>query len=329
MAEYISTFTTGFKSAVESQITKDLTNVKIIAAYDGLIHYEFAGQHHEINRLVYFNNTFYILKCFKNGETFGKMVNAVCKGRHSFIINEGTFRVRFSKENQFAKVDKGVTSLAEKHVTKNSKLLLDRLNPTTEIWYIIRSENVGYCGQLISKRAATEKNLNKGELRPEFAYLMCCCTDITQESVVCDPFCGTGAIPKQLVRSFQPKTVLASDRDNEKIEQLENELGAETHGLQLFIADALCLKEIEDSSVDIIITDPPWGFFEEIADISEFYVLMLREMKRVLRESGKVVLLSARKEEFTKALSSLGVLSFEKIDTLVNGKKAAVFTFGF
>ena len=88
------------------------------------------------------------------------MVSTIAKKKHFYLISKGSFRVRFSKENQFCKVDKNVARNAENVVIQNSKLSIDRLNPTTEIWYVIRRENFSFCGQLLSKREFTEKNLN-------------------------------------------------------------------------------------------------------------------------------------------------------------------------
>lgn len=50
-----------------------------------------------------------------------------------------------------------------------------------------------------------QKKLNKGELRPEFSHLMCCCAKIGYDDIVCDPFCGFGSIPKQLFDNFKCK----------------------------------------------------------------------------------------------------------------------------
>ncbi|MFW5676415.1 MAG: hypothetical protein ACOCNL_09075, partial [Acetivibrio ethanolgignens] len=45
MAEYISTFITGFKDVVINKITSDLKHIKVISIYDGLIYYRYDGNY--------------------------------------------------------------------------------------------------------------------------------------------------------------------------------------------------------------------------------------------------------------------------------------------
>ena len=327
MAEYISTFITGFGEAVSRELIRRLPGAKVLAVYDGLIHYRFDGDWRLLRQALYLNNTFFLLAAFKDRALcFERMVEATCRGRHRFLIDQGSYRVRFSRENQFAKVDKGLALMAEKHVGQQSRLRLDRVNPQTEIWYIIRSQGVGFYGQLIHKREATEKNLHKGELRPEFAYLMCSCASLSAGMRVCDPFCGYGAIPRQLLTGFHIRQVLAFDNDPLKIQSLKRgELARKYRGLSLQAADARQLSGIGPEALDAVITDPPWGYYEQIEDMEGFYREVLQELYRVLKPGGTLILLSARKAELTGALENSGIRCLRRIDTLVNGKKAGVF----
>jgi len=310
MSEYITSFPTGFEEIVARHMPK---GTEILHVYDGLIHYR-----GEAN-LLCFNNCWHVLRFFKGENlSFHRMV---VEEKLRYPILEGTFRVRFSKSNQFVKVDKQVSLRAERAVIQSSRLKLDRLNPTTELWYVIRDEGFGFYGQLLRKRAATEKTLHPGELRPEFAYLMCCCGNPARDSVVLDPFAGYGAIPMQIMRHFQCKKLYVSDNDPEKARSLKKALPMEVH-----CADALRLAHIADGSVDLIVTDPPWGYYEGIEDIAAFYEAILKEFGRVLNQNGRAVVLSARKEEFTGVVGRSGAFAIENtIHTLVNGKKAGVF----
>lgn len=245
------------------------------------------------------------------------MVNNSIKGHQQFLINKGTFRVRFSKENQFVKVDRNVTQNAEKSIQDNSCLRLDRVNPTTEIWYIIRSEGMGFYCQLLFKRKVTEKNLNRGELRPEFSNLMCSCIILNKDMIICDPFCGYGAIPKQLITRFNVKKVYASDLDKEKVDLIKKSKWSGNKKIKVFHANAMNIKEIADSTVDAVITDPPWGYYEQIDDMKDFYKEMLKELNRIVKENGKIVILTAKKEEFESICIDLGISISEKYKVLM------------
>lgn len=331
MAEFISSFITGFQHVVEKNLPQILAGVKILHVFDGLIHYQYAGDSHNLDKIIYFNNTFFVLKTMKGkGLNFPSLVGAVSSEKKYYLINKGTFRVRFQNENQFVKVDKNISKKAEETVLHNSKLHLDRLSPTTEIWYSIRREGFAFCGQLISKREFTEKNLNKGELRPEIAYLICCYADLKQDDVVAEPFCGYGSIPVQLIKKFRFQKLFASDIDKEKISiNMQKKQLKDNPQIELSVNDAFVLPQIIDRSVDVVITDPPWGYFEQIDDIGEFYKKMFTSFKRILKENGRMIILSARKDEIEKAALEMNVQILSSLHTLVNGKKASLYKMTF
>lgn len=331
MAEFISSFITGFQHVVEKNLPQILAGVKILHVFDGLVHYQYAGDSHNLDKIIYFNNTFFVLKTMKGkGLNFPSLVGAVSSEKKYYLINKGTFRVRFQNENQFVKVDKNISKKAEETVLHNSKLHLDRLSPTTEIWYSIRREGFAFCGQLISKREFTEKNLNKGELRPEIAYLICCYADLNQDDVVAEPFCGYGSIPVQLIKKFRFQKLFASDIDKEKISiNMQKKQLKDNPQIDLSVNDAFVLPQIIDRSVDVVITDPPWGYFEQIDDIGEFYIKMFTSFKRILKENGRMIILSARKDEIEKAALEMNVQILSSLHTLVNGKKASLYKMTF
>lgn len=56
---------------------------------------------------------------------------------------------------------------------------------------------------------------------------------------------------------------------------------------------------------------------------------MLRSFRRILRDDGRVVVLSARKNEIAAAIRQEGGTIVKHIDTLVNGKKAGIYMIRF
>ena len=327
MAEFVSTFTTGFKKVVEKNLPEIVSGCKILNIFDGIVHYKFNGNSHDLEKVVYFNNTFFVIKSWNNFcGNFSTMVNDFCSENKYLLISKGSFRTRFVRENQFEKIDKKLVIKVEENVLKRSKLKIDRVSPSTEIWFNIRREGFAFCGQLISKREFTEKNLNKGELRPELAYLMCCFAELKENDVIAEPFCGYGSIPIQLVKKFHFLHLYVSDIDEEKITALkEKKYFKQNDFVSIDVQDAFSLKQIKDNSVDVIISDPPWGFFEDVGDIALFYDKMFCSFKRILKNDGKMIILSARKDELEYAAEKNNYKIIEKVDTLVNGKKACVY----
>lgn len=327
MAEFVSTFTTGFKKVVEKNLPEIVSGCKILNIYDGIVHYKFNGNSHDLEKVVYFNNTFFVIKSWCNfSGNFSTMVNDFCNENKYLLISKGSFRTRFVRENQFEKIDKKLVIKVEENVLKRSKLKIDRVSPSTEIWFDIRREGFAFCGQLISKREFTEKNLNKGELRPELAYLMCCFAELKENDVIAEPFCGYGSIPIQLAKKFRFLHLYVSDIDEEKITALkEKKYFKQNDFVSIEVQDAFSLKQIKDNSVDVIISDPPWGFFEDVGDIALFYDKMFCSFKRILKNDGKMIILSARKDELEYAAEKNNYKIIERVDTLVNGKKACVY----
>jgi tRNA G10 N-methylase Trm11 len=328
MAEYISSYTTGFNKIVKTELPKCLANAQIISMFDGLVYYKYIGNPQDINSIVFFNNSFIVIDYFKEKHlSFEYMVRNGSNPKPHYLTSNGSFRIRFSNRNRFEKVEKNVVLYAERKITKSSKLRIDRVNPDTEFWYIIRNEGIGFYGQLIKKRIFTEKNLNKGELRPEISFLLCCCAKTQIDEIVCDPFAGYGAIPLQLKESFRYKKLLVSDINEKCVDYLKRTSLTEDENIHIFRDDAIQFKTVLNDSVDVIVTDPPWGLYENMENIVEFYFKMFREMLRILTKRGRILILSARKEEIEKAAFLTHLVTHERIDTLVNGKKASVYLF--
>ncbi|HHY24226.1 MAG TPA: methyltransferase [Clostridiaceae bacterium] len=331
---YISTFTPGFESVIKNILPVILKGSKIINVNSGLVSYKFNGDPTSILEVVIFNNSYHVIKSFTGKKlSFHKMVNEIIHSKNKYLnqnelkFRGKTFRIRFSKENRFTKVNKQVVTKAENEVAKATSLIVNRLNPETEFWYIIRRENIAYYAQLLSKRTYTEKNLNKGELRPEFALLIAYWAQIKANDVVMDPFAGYGSIPLQIYKNLKFHKLIVNDIDINKVKYIKKLFAKfkEAKNVEIICKDSMCLPNIGDKTIDKIIADPPWGIYEEIGDIQDFYHNLLVEFKRVLKDEGEIIILTSGKIELENAASSCGLKIFDKIDTLVNGKKAGVF----
>lgn len=324
MAEYISTFTTGFSDLIPEALNKLLPGAKVLKVYDGLVNYSYDGEEEKVQRVLIFNNSFLVIRKFqgKNCEMTSMVKNITSLNR--LPVSRKTFRIRYSVNNQFVGMNKSYTRQIEEKICRLTNAKIDRVSPQIEYWFIKRSENAGFFCRLLSKRKFTERNLNKGELRPEFAYLMCMLGKLNKSTIVMDAFAGYGAIPKQVKKYFQFKKLYVSDINPECVKKL-NRYFDKKQNVDVARRNAINMEDIEDCTIDVIITDPPWGYYEQIDDIEQFYVDMLKEFKRVMKPNSKLIILSARKDEFELAVIKQNYKVDNKIDTLVNGKKASVY----
>jgi tRNA G10 N-methylase Trm11 len=242
-----------------------------------------------------------------------------------------SFRVRFSRENVFEKVPRRVAELAEQMIINGSDMVVDRFRPKHEFWFIIRRDGAGYFCRLLKKRKSDGRlfadELRKGELRPELACLLCIDCEFSNSTVICDPFAGSGAIPAYIQRHCDYKRIYVSDIDAGLAAELKNTRLGRDSKIVIKRADAANLSHIRDGGVNLIVTDPPWGQFGGYRDIAGLYKRAFAEMARILADSGEIVLLSGAPAETASAASAASLRVVSKVNILVSGKKACVYTF--
>lgn len=339
MNTFASTFVSGLNTPVCEALRQLIPDVNIIKSYDGLLVYTTNSNIEAVKNIKYFNNTFLAIKIFENLKVcnFNNMISRAAGikdlkkriGREC-IRHGSKFRIVASDRNRLVPVNGGLLKEMEYAVTKATGLKVDRCKPDLEFWFLHRSEGAGFFMLRLTKHASTEKLLKKGELRPELCYILNHLSEPDANDAFLDPFCGYGSIPIARCHMLSFKTIYASDSDVEKVRDLKSKtaLIKGQKGFAIKKEDALHMKSLNDRSIDKIVTDPPWALYEKIyADIEAFYMHMIEEFYRVLKIHGIMIILTARKEEFEKALRKVGErLELQnKFDILVSGKKAAVY----
>ncbi|MGB9707042.1 MAG: TRM11 family SAM-dependent methyltransferase, partial [Microgenomates group bacterium] len=140
-----------------------------------------------------------------------------------------------------------------------------------------------------------------------------------------DPFVGSGAIPEARGRYFPCVKIIAIDRNPQTVRLAQKRLKRFPNA-EVRKGDALN-SGIPDNSIDVIVTDPPWGEFQRISNPEDFYRKMLQEFKRILKPEGRAVILMGRNQEepFEKILKEEGLGIKERTPILVAGRKATVY----
>jgi len=318
-SNYYSTFISGFSSIIEKALKETISDVHIGLLLDGIIVYETDAPLETIKNIPFFNNSFF-LHDYDHGTIDSLLERSPHAAFSASIPPEITkdmtsFRIIISKENELISIPKQQLQKLEQRFEKKLKLPIDRSNPDLEVWFVERSEGHSFCGIRLTKKPSTDKYLEKGELRPELAWILNFLSVPKATDVFLDPFAGHGSIP--LARTHFPcKKIIASD--------LNQELTKPNTNIELHNWDALHLP-LEESSIDTIVTDPPWGIFEKI-NVEEFYPKMLTEFERVIKVGGILVILTAQKELFEKLIQENSNFQLEsKYNILVSGKKSGVY----
>ena len=299
-----ATFVTGLQEPVARWLKEDGHKVRKIL--DGAILYD--AKKEGSRHLPCFFNTFDVLhqeKC-----TVEQLMRKVLKSPTRFKRTRGgSFRIVTSKENQLIAVDKKLRSDVEKLIAVKTGLVPERRGGGREFWFLSRSE--GICLFMERRPAPKEPPLKKGELRPQLAYFLNRLSEPKAGDVMLDPFCGYGAIPKARAKYFPCKKIHSSDKEP-GIEQLP----------KLFLPQ----------SIDVIVTDPPWGEFNKDDNIPKLYETFAKVGRQLIKPSGRIVILSGQKELLKSQLAN-GIWGnanlSEYYDILVSGQKAGVFLLRF
>lgn len=329
---FASTYISGFNKIVEKAIKELYADCKIINNFDGLIVYETNKQ---LKDMPFVNNTYFVFDIKKcSGVNLNNDVKSLLSNKKydfkkvvSFLRNKRTFKILAFDKNQPAQLNYSYVESIENSIKKDLSLKLGERKHDLDFVISRRSENYILFMLKITYNRLTEKDINKGTLKPELSYLMCKLADIQENDICMDMFCGQGSIPKQIVKHFKYNMVFASDNNEENILTLKKEFKNNNKKLYIKNRDALDLSYFDCDFIDKIITDPPWNIYNSNNEsFVDFYVHSLIEMNRILKMSGKAVVLMGNIDEFEKALNI--VKAFKVLDLyhiLVNGKKANVY----
>lgn len=355
MFQLAAVFSPGFEKVIPEALSDVLPDAYNINVSSGFLRFCTDKNPFRAVNADFLNNSFLVLKEWnakgnqKQAPAFEVMANKIRIPEQ--LLPEiskqhyKTFRLRFSAANVFTSVNKNIMTNVERQISQQTSMKADRLGGDTEFWFLTRTDGYACFALRMTKKQSTEKYLEKGELRPEFVTLLAAFAKVKSLQVaeakeksqqaenasadrltILDPFAGHGGIVKRLSQMFPKAEILSSE--------IEPDLAKKIKGC--VCADATKLSYIKDNSVDCVITDPPWGFWQgELKDdkkLRSLYDGMLQEMFRVTKTGAHLLVLTAAKEIFEEAFDHSNFLGDKKIqgnsirtDVLVNGKKAAVY----
>ena len=335
MNHFFGTFISGTGEIIAAMLEQRLNDVKILSLLDGAVEFETAVPYSDLN-LFCFNNLFQVLHrgALRESESLDGYLKTLLADEQNWGELKSasskiqTFRLVTSRQNKLVSVDAALRDKLEKQLAKRSGLRVNRSRPDTEFWVLSRSEGVAYFLQRLSKHMAYDKLLDPGELHPELAYMMCWLTSPKYTDTVLDPFCGYGAIPLQRSKRFPFEKLYAFDIADKPLARTREKLPRKNPKIVVERHDALELDSVlPPESVDAVITDPPWGVFQEVGmELEEFYRRMLLQFKIVLKPGGRLVLLTAGEEALSAALQTVPeFLLRQEYHILVSGKKSGLY----
>lgn len=330
---YLSTFISGFSLVVEEIINKKIKDADVLKLSDGAVLYSTAKPPKALTNITIFNNTFHVLQHFEFSKktTFQHVIDLIIKfpdkTRTILKSQNREFKVFFSDENSFVKVDPKSKNRLTSFIGNKFRLKHSRSSQNfNEFWLAKRRDNFF---ALMLRITENKSQPAKGELRPELASFLIYLSDPSLDDIVWDPFAGSGAIPLKRI-SFPFKKLCISDNSESNIKIIKEKVNRKKHMFRQHIA---ILKhnfiddEVINSNTTKIITDPPWGLYDSINNVQEFYSRMFAKFSEALVKGGLLILLVSREIDIKEILFaySMQFKLLSSFDILVSGKKATVY----
>ncbi|MCZ6676752.1 MAG: methyltransferase domain-containing protein, partial [Candidatus Poribacteria bacterium] len=139
-------------------------------------------------------------------------------------------------------------------------------------------------------------------LKPTFAHCLVHLSKPQSNDVFLDPMCGAGTILIERAHAERYGYLLGGDLSVDAIQAAHANIGRKHHPRQLFQWDAQFLP-LSHRSVDKIVCNLPFGKqIGEKTEISTLYRQFLKECRRVLKPTGRIVLLTTQRSTLNHLL---------------------------
>lgn len=273
----------------------------------------------------YINNLFRVLHAVPGGDPVA-CAQALLDVRRPLLsraqLPHGrTFRVVVMQNGKLCPLPPALMKALENRLARESGFEPYRANPDIEIWLNVRSEGRALLLARMRKHRPFDKTLAPGELRPDIARIMAEAADPRGGRAI-DPFAGSGALARQLL-ACGARQVTAIDIDPRAAHALRETFRGEPR-MRVREGDAF---QIEVPRVEALVTDPPWGLFEQLPiPPAQFYAELARALPRWLLPGGRFVVLTACREAWEAALRAQELYVHTLCySVLIGGKKAGLY----
>jgi methylase of polypeptide subunit release factors len=339
MGCFFASFIPGLQEPIAVIIHERLPDVIVKKLLDGAVLFETGCSYDKLNFFC-FNNIFAVIDVMEH-ITLEAHIRAIVQESLSPATDEiiahnskkfRTFRIVVSQENQPAAINEKLRLTIESYIAKLSGLKVDRSGADAEFWFLYRNEGFSLFMKRLTLHPSWEKSLHPGELPPPLAFMLCHLGKLKHNDTVLDPFCGYCSIPQAALKYFHITKFIAYDLDEKAVAYTASRFKNRPDQFALHTADFRSLAAtLAPNSVDVIVTDPPWGDYRKSGaahfPINELYEEMFNVFNLLLRENGRIVILGARTDELINA--ARGRFTLQKhIPILLSGKKATIFCFG-
>ena len=327
--EYVSTFPAGWASVVRTCLAEDVGHLAVEHQDDSAIVYRGTATASSISELPYVKNSFAVLartprrSLDRAAITLARRISAGALPRRA-VGGMRSFRLVAQMDGQLTPLGHQARRRLEDAVVRHTGATVNARGGTgDELWLIARR---GLGEILFARRVRRAKrSAAPGTVAGELSHLLVRLSTPRPADIFLDPFAGSGAIARARLATPVASVVCADLLGAPLPEQADVSLARSIVWLQ---EDARTLPSVASGSIDVIVTDPPWGEHGPLdSPADEFFDQVATSLVRVLDpHHGRLVMLVARRIEDVvgDALVASGLSPSQRLGVLVNGHPATV-----
>lgn len=327
---YYVQFVAGTASLMLEALDAQLDGLRVRYADDSAMILESSSPPKHVADIPYIKNAFVVI-----AETGRGSLDKGVMQLSRVVVNEqfpklpgqtNKFRLMVHVDGSLAPVEARTKAALERAVMQRTGGRVEPRGQCQEYWVVGRQglRELLFCARLPKAKRPIKA---KGAISHELSAMLVAASQPRPQDVFLDPFAGSGSfVAARLERPL--KQAWYVDRD---LRQHRPSLGREltdNKRLRLLAEDALAMPSIPDGSIDVIVTDPPWGEHELVEQPYEDFARALgKSIARVLNPSrGRYVLLINRRSAgvMHAALTAADLAPDAEHEILVNGHPASV-----
>ncbi|WP_188894187.1 TRM11 family SAM-dependent methyltransferase [Microlunatus endophyticus] len=320
--------TAGLGELVAMSLAADV-DAHVVYADDSAVVINTKAAESKIGSLAYVKNCFVVLGSVPRRRDLAEAVGTVSGQVPGWRLQRTgkPYRLMFSEDGKLTGVPGNARARLEAAVSRATAGRLQPRGGGDEYWTIGRRDldEILFCRRLPRpKRPETPK----GGLAPDVATLIVNAIGRSRPGdVVLDPFAGSGALIAARIQQPFREAICSdlgfADGSVRLLPQL-----ARRKDVRALSDDARTLTSLPDDTIDVVVTDPPWGEFDQQdSPPSELVAAALGGIRRVLRDNGSLAMLVARRlaGEVAAEWTGSGFAIKKSYDLLINGHPATLF----
>lgn len=325
--EYVALFSAGTANLVAEGLRNLLPGVKVLESDESALSFSTSARLHSADAVPIAKNLFIVRGQAPRRDLNGTVADLTRRIR-DLPRPRGCngFRVMFHFDGQLAAPSPQARQRLEDAIGAATGLRPQPRGNCQEYWAIGRRDwSSSYLGERLPGGMA-RRPAEKGSLSGQLSALLVSLSLPDPRDVFLDPFAGSGSIIAARLASPAQK-IIYNDLDKSLRRSAAARLGPHPK-VVLLHEDGTALTSVKSAEVTSIVTDPPWGEYDQsIGDYAKFTQALASEFSRLLNpRRGRLVLLVSRRneEQMQASLAEHGFSCEPPIGILVNGHPASV-----